>query len=81
MSIHKATAVTLRPALPEDEAFLLEIYAGTRADEMAMSGLDEAQQQAFLKMQFDAQREHYRRHYPEAEDSLILLNERPVGRL
>ena len=81
MSIYKATAVTLRPALPEDEAFLLEIYAATRADEMAMSGLDEAQQQAFLKMQFDAQQQHYRSHYPQGEHSIILLGEKPAGRL
>jgi GNAT superfamily N-acetyltransferase len=81
MSTYEAAAVTLRPALPEDEAFLLKIYAGTRADEMAASGWDEAQRQAFLKMQFDAQQQHYRSHYPQGEHSIILLREEPAGRV
>jgi len=81
MSSDERQGVTLRPALPSDEALLFEIYAASRADEIAQTGWDEAQRQFFLKMQFAAQQEHYRSHYPDAEHSLILLKERPVGRV
>jgi ribosomal protein S18 acetylase RimI-like enzyme len=81
MSIYDSRSVALRPALEEDEAFLLEVYAGTRSDEMAQSGLDDSQQQAFIKLQFVAQQQHYRTYYPQGEHSLILLNEKPAGRL
>jgi ribosomal protein S18 acetylase RimI-like enzyme len=67
--------------MEEDEAFLLEVYAGTRADETAQTGWDDAQRQAFIKMQFGAQQQHYRSHYPQGEHSIILLNEKPIGRL
>ena len=81
MSIYDSRLVGLRPALEEDEAFLLEVYAGTRADEMSQTGWDDAQQRAFIKLQFLAQQQHYRTYYPQGEHSLILLNEKPVGRL
>jgi ribosomal protein S18 acetylase RimI-like enzyme len=73
--------ITLRPALPEDEAFLFGLYAETRADELAQTGWDDAQKQAFLKMQFAAQQQHYRSYYPQGEHSVILLGDNPIGRL
>jgi ribosomal protein S18 acetylase RimI-like enzyme len=73
--------VTLRPALPEDEAFLFRLYAETRADEMAQTGWDDAQKEAFFKMQFAAQQQHYRIYYPQGEHSVIMLRGKPVGRL
>lgn len=73
--------VSLRPVRPEDEPFLLRIYASTRAEEMALVPWDEAQREAFLKMQFDAQQYHYQKHYPEASHDIILLRGEPVGRL
>jgi ribosomal protein S18 acetylase RimI-like enzyme len=81
MSIYDSRLVALRPALEEDEAFLLEVYASTRADEMSQTGWDDAQRRAFLKLQFVAQQQHYRTYYPQGEHSLILLNEKPAGRL
>lgn len=81
MSIYDSRQVTLRPALDADEAFLLDVYAGTRSDEMAQTGWDDAQQRAFIQLQFAAQQQHYRAYYPRAEHSIILLNEKPIGRL
>ncbi len=71
----------LRPAAREDELFLLEVFSSTRAEEMALVPWDEAQTQAFLRMQFTAQQEHYRIHYPEARHDIILSGDEPVGRL
>jgi GNAT superfamily N-acetyltransferase len=74
-------SVTLRPVAAEDETFLLNAYGSVRAAELAQVPWSEAQRNAFLKMQFDSQQLHYRTHNPEATHDIILLNERPVGRL
>jgi len=75
-----AESVTLRPGQPDDEAFLFQLYRDTRAEEMAAWGWNEAQQQAFLSMQFRARNLSYSA-YPNTEHSIILDVERPIGRL
>jgi N-acetylglutamate synthase-like GNAT family acetyltransferase len=74
-------AITLRLALPEDESFLLEVYASTRAQELSLVPWNEVQRQAFVKMQFEAQHEHYHSKFPDATYSVIMRNGEPVGRL
>jgi ribosomal protein S18 acetylase RimI-like enzyme len=73
--------VTLRAVAPGDEAFLLKVYASIRADELAQVPWSHEQREAFLKMQFDAQQLHYRKHNPQATHDLILLDAQPIGRL
>jgi GNAT superfamily N-acetyltransferase len=73
--------VALRPVTAGDEEFLLAVYASTRADELAQVQWDAAQQDAFLRMQFAAQRQEYQARYPDAEYDVILLDDEPVGRL
>jgi ribosomal protein S18 acetylase RimI-like enzyme len=73
--------VALRAVQTEDEDFLLGVYAASRADEMALVDWDEAQKQAFLRMQFEAQYAQYHERFPDAEYSIILYRERPAGRL
>lgn len=72
---------TLRPIEPGDEEFLYRLYASTRQEELAQVGWSEQQKASFLRMQFDAQSSYYREHYGEAEFSVILADDRPVGRL
>jgi ribosomal protein S18 acetylase RimI-like enzyme len=74
-------AVTLRPVALEDEQLLLEVYAGTRADELAQIPWGEAQREAFLRMQLAARDRSYRMYYQGLEDRVILFENRPVGRL
>ena len=76
-----ARLVTFRPATVDDEAFLLELYGSTRLEELALTDWGEAQRDAFLRMQFNAQQVHYRTHYPEGEHLIILLNGKSIGRL
>ncbi len=71
----------LREERDEDEAFLRELYGSTRRDELAPVGWTAEQTDAFLRMQFDLQRAHYRRHYPDASFQIVVMNERPIGRL
>lgn len=73
--------ITLRPACPEDEAFLLSVYASTRADELAPLAWPTAQKAAFLAQQGAAQHQHYRTYYKEAQYHVILLDGTAVGRL
>jgi ribosomal protein S18 acetylase RimI-like enzyme len=75
------SAVTLRPVVAEDEPLLLELYASTRAEEMAMVPWTREQQEAFVRMQFNAQQAHYKKIQPDANHDIIMANGRPVGRL
>lgn len=72
--------ITLRPVIPDDEPFLLEIYTNTRPD-VAEWGWDAAQQEAFLRMQFDLQRRAFAMQSPEAEHQIILLEDQQIGRI
>jgi GNAT superfamily N-acetyltransferase len=76
-----ADRLTRRPIAVEDEAFLYEVYASTRADELALVDWDEAQKTAFLRMQFAAQHAYYREQYPDAAFDVILLDGEAAGRL
>ena len=73
--------LALRPAEPEDEEFLYRVYAGTRTEELALVPWDQAQKEAFLRSQFDAQSRWYREHYARATYELILIDGKPAGRL
>ena len=73
--------VTLRPVGLDDYDFLVEVYGSTRAEEMAMVPWTGEQQQAFVRMQFTAQQDHYRKTYPTASHDIIMSDDRPVGRL
>ncbi|MEP7336638.1 MAG: GNAT family N-acetyltransferase [Acidobacteriota bacterium] len=72
--------ITLRAVEADDEAFLYKLYASTRAEEMAVFGWDTAQQEMFLKMQFNAQRLQYA-EFPNADHRIILRDGQPIGRL
>jgi ribosomal protein S18 acetylase RimI-like enzyme len=74
-------SVTLRPAVAEDEGFLFELYASTRREEMEEWGFGEAQRAAFLTMQFRAQRQGYAAQFPGAEDRIVVVDGKAVGRL
>ncbi|HEV2915898.1 MAG TPA: GNAT family N-acetyltransferase [Pyrinomonadaceae bacterium] len=74
-------SITFRPVGPDDEPFLLEVYASTRSDEMALVPWTDAQREAFVKMQFTAQRQHYLNYYSDADYLVILSDDRAVGRL
>lgn len=73
--------VALRPVSPDDESLLLELYASTRMLELAATGWNQAQQDAFIKMQFSAQRDYYATRYPQGEHQTIIRDGQPVGRL
>ena len=74
-------SVIFRPIGPDDQAFLLEVYASTRREELALVDWDEDKKARFLQMQFAAQHQYYQDYYTETDFLIILLDELPVGRL
>ncbi len=74
--------VSTRPSrLPDDEDFLLSLYASTRRAELAGLGWSGKEEDAFIRMQFDAQAWHYRHAYPNATYSVICVDGERAGRL
>lgn len=74
-------SISLRPVQPEDEPFLLDVYASTRATEMALVAWNDEQRHAFISSQFAAQQDFYSQKYPGADHSIIQADGRAVGRL
>ena len=72
---------TLRPVSSDDEAFLIEVYASTRAEEVAGLPWDANQRDSFMRMQFAAQQQDYQRRFPDSDHRLLLLDGRPAGRV
>jgi GNAT superfamily N-acetyltransferase len=73
--------IILRPATDADYAFMRDLYASTRAEEMTRFPFDDAQKRVFLDQQFAAQFEHYRIHYPTCERNIIEKDGVSIGRL
>ena len=74
-------SLTMRPVRSGDEDFLFEVYASTRAEELAQVPWDSTQRENFLKMQFAAQQQDYKRCFPDGDHQVLLLEDRPIGRL
>jgi ribosomal protein S18 acetylase RimI-like enzyme len=81
MSSNPPSGISLRPYRAEDQELLFAIYAGTRKDEVAAFGWNAAQQEVFLRMQFNAQRRGYEAAYPQADHQIICLEGQPIGRI
>jgi ribosomal protein S18 acetylase RimI-like enzyme len=72
--------LSLHTEAETDILFLLQLYANSRAAELAPVPWTIEQKQEFLKSQFMLQRKHYYQYFQEASFDLILLNSVPVGR-
>lgn len=72
--------VTLRPVLPDDRDLLCRIYGSTRTEELAPVPWTDAQKDAFIRQQFDAQTTYWDEQYPEAERSIVEVDGAPAGR-
>jgi len=77
----KGMTISLRPFRPDDQEFLYQLYAGTRLHEIAGFGWPAAQQEMFLRMQFNAQYRSYEAAYGRAEHQIVEQDGNPVGRI
>jgi ribosomal protein S18 acetylase RimI-like enzyme len=73
--------LTFRRITDADLPFLAQVYASTRAEELAVTPWSDAQKAAFLDMQFRAQHAHYQQHYPEADWLVTMRGGEDIGRL
>lgn len=76
-----ALGVSYRPMSEDDLPFLAALYRSTRESELDRTPWTEAEKQAFIGMQFEAQHTHYQTHYPDALWLVIEREGTPVGRL
>lgn len=73
--------LNLQHVRAEDDPFLYEVYAQTRAEELAAFGWGRAEQDAFLRMQFEMQKRSYAQQYPAAAHYIVLEDDVPIGRI
>lgn len=64
-----------------DMAFLGELYASTRWEEVLQTPWSDQQRRDFLHTQFNAQHKHYLTHYPHSDYLLIIKNSEKIGRI
>lgn len=74
-------SITTRAVGPEDQSFLVELYKSSRGDDLRGLGWEEHRISEFLEMQYEAQQNFYDSDYRDAADELILLEDKPIGRL
>ncbi len=72
----------MRPATPQDEAFLFLLVAGDRGVQLAPCGLPGPLLEQLVKMQYRGQQISYTARYPNAGNYILLTHEgAPAGRL
>lgn len=74
-----STLPKLRPATASDDAFLFQLYAGTRTKELAATGWSASQRETFLRTQFADRRRGYHSAFPEATHLIIVQGGTRVG--
>jgi GNAT superfamily N-acetyltransferase len=75
------STLAVRPALPQDEIFLYELYVAIRGPQFALAAITPAQRESLLRMQFQAQLSSYTQQFPNSCYHLVVLDSKPVGRL
>ena len=73
--------IALRPITEADLPFLFRVYASTRWEELAPTGWDAAQKEAFLQQQFAAQHAWWQEQYQGTSFDVVERASVPIGRL
>lgn len=79
--LNLASYISLRTVVQSDTPTLQAMYNESRAKEMLHFPFTGEQAAQFLQMQFTAQHQHYRTHFPNASYDCILWNTEIIGRL
>lgn len=75
------STIAVRPALPQDEIFLYDLYFAIRGPEFALAPLTATQREHLIRMQFRGQMSSYAQQFPNSCYHIVLLDSKPVGRL
>jgi ribosomal protein S18 acetylase RimI-like enzyme len=73
--------IAVRPALPQDEIYLYELYSAIRTPEFMLAPITATQREDLIRMQFRGQMSAYAQTYPNSCYHIVLLDGKPIGRL
>jgi len=73
--------ISLCPVAPCHKEFLLKVFAESRWDLALISGVSEEQRADIISEQFSIEQQQMTQMYPEASLNIVMLNNRPIGRL
>lgn len=73
--------LSFRPATVDDEAFLFNLYASSRGDDLRQLEWEEQRINEFLKLQFEAQQRFLENEYRRPDDRIVLMNGEAIGRV
>ena len=65
--VRPADSFLLRPAIPEDRDFLVDLYVSTREDELPYFG------EALIRMQYEMRQTHYSIRFPQLIPEIIMV--------
>jgi GNAT superfamily N-acetyltransferase len=71
----------MRPAVPEDGPFLYQLAYDNFYETLAAWSWDPSIREPLLKTQVDGQRATYRAQFPNAENRIIMCEDRAIGRM
>ena len=74
-------SITLRPVRPDDEPYLLSLYADSRRKERRFTTWDDQEWDEFMMFQFVAQNNDYHSRYPDSEYHIIKAGKVKAGRI
>jgi ribosomal protein S18 acetylase RimI-like enzyme len=72
-------SISLRPLVPEDEAFLFDLFSSDRGDDLAKLEWPADRVVDFLSQQYSAQQRFFRADYPHADQFIVLRAAEPIG--
>jgi len=75
------STIAVRPALPQDEIFLYELYRTIRGPEFELAPITPDQREHLIRLQFRGQMSSYAQTYPNSCYHIVLLDSKPIGRL
>ncbi len=75
------STLAVRPALPQDEIFLYELYRAVRGPLFDQTMLTAVQKEHLIQMQFRAQLSSYTQQYPNSCYHIVLIDGKACGRL
>jgi GNAT superfamily N-acetyltransferase len=81
MVLPTGSTLSLRPVVPDDDEFLLSVYASTRAEELAQVPWSDEQKKEFVRWQSSLQRQDYEAKFPHTQYDVILVDDQPAGRI
>lgn len=81
LTLDNGRTITLRTVSAADDEFLLSVYHSTREEELAQATWEPGQKEFFVRWQFELQRREYDSRFPSAEYDVILIDDKPAGRI